>query len=1246
MELSVHDPGIFRRLLSLRGPALPRVEDFQWTEGRGRITYAPEKSAAFPAMREAAWAHFGFHFSQGRKTGPDIPPDLFQPSPGKWITIPTGKKGGPGRAVHPDSAAGGKQTPHPAAWMETFPESWEALPIHPLYVLVEGRHRKGHSAAARHFLHRFTAAGRGVVHLDFTFFADAPGAGWRALQRALEAPGGGDAVVLDHVDRSDAATFQRVLDLLLRAPDRGYAVVATGWPGGRLDGYEILPLPELTLPRLLTSVYFPGVSASWVVRALQEAGRTAGLKPGEIMTGLAPQPDPCPDRLSPEAMFALKALAIGSGTLPAPWFAAPVRRELETAGRVRLRDGILIPSMPASPGPLSEQEAGALLKKVWFREFPPMARLHVESAARPGSISQALEQKLEAAAREGDLFQLYDLLPLAARPEDWAPFAGGWEGNLDRFLPQFEERSDDPTLQMLAFLFEWETMAGGALEPHLAEGWRALLKARSLKKEGRLQGALDLLRGTAASGGEPVKTLAELIEADFLAENGRRGEAAALLERSRGAFSGLPPLIQAYHHRYTAYVLYACGRFREAIAMFDRWRTMASQHGWFWQEALAVNDIGAVASDRKDLPAAHKAFSTAARFARVLGETKRLNLMRFNLATVALDEGDLQLSEAIFQETSRANRARKDASALFFDLAHLGRIHYLRGRHESARDAVEEMDALHKELQVHPCASRLFLLKTELAKWGPPEEYRKALEALKAFPFQPGQDGEEAQRLMAQGALRKITGGPAMPKDPWIKTEKHAAEISWDHPPAFLGSLPGRILILEWDRFHPGKVPAAVKARTLEALKEAGAPGWEQVAQSRVDLSLRNLFAFLSRSEFVPASGPVPFNLTLPDGRTYAHGEVAKGREIPLPNAALLKIPEARFGLMPVELWTVWGLALQSRLERDTQARPGSAKRCEVQTFHGFVYACGRSAQAVAQAQKFARTSIAVHLAGETGSGKEVMAQAIHKASSRRNGPFIPVNCASIPESLFEAELFGWRKGAFTGALLDKPGIVEAAHGGTLFLDEVGDLPPSMQAKLLRVLNDRKIQRLGDTFAREVDFRLITATNRNLKERVREGAFREDLYFRIAVGVVDLPPLRERREDIPFIARALLEKNRHLFDMAGVEMHPLYVTHLMEQAWPGNVRELENHLLSCLVHVQGGEALSMHHVHPSETGADEPGSSPKNYQELMRGHRRRIMFQALEQAGWNRAAAAKLLEITPQALGYQMRELDIRREKG
>ena len=215
--------------------------------------------------------------------------------------------------------------------------------------------------------------------------------------------------------------------------------------------------------------------------------------------------------------------------------------------------------------------------------------------------------------------------------------------------------------------------------------------------------------------------------------------------------------------------------------------------------------------------------------------------------------------------------------------------------------------------------------------------------------------------------------------------------------------------------------------------------------------------------------------------------------------------------------------------------------------------------------KKIAPYDINVLIIGESGTGKEVFAKAIHKLSKRKDKPFIAVNCAAIPEDLLESELFGYKKGAFTGADKDKKGLIEEANGGTLFLDEIGELPLSLQAKLLRFLEERKIRPLGSTKEIEVDVRIISATNRDLKKEMEEGNFREDLYYRLSTITIHIPPLRERKEDIPYLVKSLLKDLTKKYNKPIRKIDPDFITYLKSLELKGNIRELRNILEKAVI---------------------------------------------------------------------------------
>ncbi|HSL69838.1 MAG TPA: sigma-54 dependent transcriptional regulator [Longimicrobiales bacterium] len=294
-------------------------------------------------------------------------------------------------------------------------------------------------------------------------------------------------------------------------------------------------------------------------------------------------------------------------------------------------------------------------------------------------------------------------------------------------------------------------------------------------------------------------------------------------------------------------------------------------------------------------------------------------------------------------------------------------------------------------------------------------------------------------------------------------------------------------------------------------------------------------------------------------------------------------------------------------------------------------------------AAKVAKHRSPVLITGESGTGKELVARLIHDESDRAKNAFVPVNCGAIPENLLESELFGYSRGAFTGADREKPGLFEVASGGTLLLDEIGEMPTTLQVKLLRVLQEGEIRRLGDTRAREVDVRLISATNRDLEEEIRVGNFRRDLFYRIAVVPIHLIPLRQRRDEIPLLVHHFIEQyNRKLrLDFKGIE--PDAMRMLLEYPWPGNVRELENTIERAMV-LADGPKLTPTDLPPQVSSpvvsfdgaelADDELSVKKHGAQL----EKRLIKQALDRTGGNKTRAADLLELSSRALLYKIRE--------
>jgi DNA-binding NtrC family response regulator len=337
--------------------------------------------------------------------------------------------------------------------------------------------------------------------------------------------------------------------------------------------------------------------------------------------------------------------------------------------------------------------------------------------------------------------------------------------------------------------------------------------------------------------------------------------------------------------------------------------------------------------------------------------------------------------------------------------------------------------------------------------------------------------------------------------------------------------------------------------------------------------------------------------------------------------------------------------------------------------FHEILGASPSMLEIFAMVRRVGPCDVNVHITGETGTGKELLARAIHQMSPRSSNPLVAFSCANLPESLVEDELFGHEKGAFTGAIHLRQGRIEGANHGTLFLDEIGDMGLALQPKLLRVLQEKSFERIGSNRTIPADVRVICATNRNLREMVAQGTFREDLYYRLNVVEIHLPPLRERRDDIPILVHHFIKKCAERFNRKELRVTPSAMNALEQYHWPGNIRELENVMQRAMV-LADGQTLEVSHLpsqlrHTTEklpvqlphnmlptATVEEPGSedelsAPANssYEEQIRQFKRALVLRTLRQNGWRKAETARSLGVARGYLHRLINQLDIKQER-
>jgi DNA-binding NtrC family response regulator len=346
-------------------------------------------------------------------------------------------------------------------------------------------------------------------------------------------------------------------------------------------------------------------------------------------------------------------------------------------------------------------------------------------------------------------------------------------------------------------------------------------------------------------------------------------------------------------------------------------------------------------------------------------------------------------------------------------------------------------------------------------------------------------------------------------------------------------------------------------------------------------------------------------------------------------------------------------LAVHRAMERQNLIDEVRNLRSALDRRYGFENIIGHSKsllRVLDLASRVAQHDTTVLINGETGTGKELLARAIHHNSRRRNQPFVTINCGAIPKDLIESELFGFSRGAFTGAHVSKPGRVEMADGGVLFLDEIGELPLEAQVKLLRLIQHGEIERLGSTEAKVINVRIIAATHRNLPAMVEDGAFREDLFYRLAVVPLYLPPLRERKEDIAEIADHLFRRAKERHNMPNLRIAPSIASRFTAYSWPGNIRELENVVERMLV-LSNGDQITEDDLPDELSKIPQPQPRPSLFLDLpdegvsLEAIERELLLRALEKAGGNQTQAARYLDISRRTFIYRMEKHGLRQEE-
>ena len=783
--------------------------------------------------------------------------------------------------------------------------------------------------------------------------------------------------------------------------------------------------------------------------------------------------------------------------------------------------------------------------------------------------------------------------------------------------------------------------------------------------------------------GETVRALR--VEAGARARDGQHESALELLDEADriGIDLPLPDGIETALVRARVYSL--AGRFREESEAYGRFRAAALEQG---DEALAARFLSQEAlglADRRDFAAAVARLEEA--LAVLEDDPGQRAAVLIDLAGTLYHSGRPARCEALLDDAAGAA-----ASAGREDLVRTARANRLellinRGDWEAAQNEAESLVARAREerddvrllVALHH-RSRLALRRGQLEAAARDNEDARALAERCRDRLEMGELWlEEGDRLALEGhataaraAWQVAASDPPDRCDSASRAAERLAELAWGQA----GELPASALVALEQLFRRDEYQAAETAARWRGLFAGrGFPPAEVCARAQAVLLARGGRDLADRA-FGRSEAAVSVSAELLRGLRDAVAR-ALGSEVEDAPAALaalglsgLAIRDAE-GREVVRIGAEGGAALKRRLAAgaatyDLELTPpvdeglaaSVALVLETLFFRSsppaaptaFAEGWGRLGVVTADPSmeepyrrlvRFAPQPVTVLVLGESGSGKEAVARAVHVLSQRGSGPFVAVNVAAVPPALLESELFGHSRGAFTGADRDRPGLLEESARGTIFFDEIGDLPPPLQAKLLRALQEREIRRVGENRPRPVDVRVVSATSRDLEQEVEAGRFREDLYYRIHVAVIQLPALTRRGRDVGLLARHFLARYAREYGRGNLMFSPEALAALSAHSWPGNVRELQNAIAQAAALADTGGLVTPEHLPEALRRERRPPASADDYRSRMDAHRRGLITEALERTGGNRSRAAKELGLSRQALLYLIRELNV-----
>ena len=804
-----------------------------------------------------------------------------------------------------------------------------------------------------------------------------------------------------------------------------------------------------------------------------------------------------------------------------------------------------------------------------------------------------------------------------------------------------------------------ERIAGGDMalrvlalsgEPDRAADWAAAALARARTSETRAQA--HLLAATAAlDRGDRAGARRHIAAASTEATNPRvarqwheakvwlaldEADGSAVVEHSRALLSG-----------------------RRTLLRFEAGR--------------AWNNLGLGYLSLDDFDHAERAFRHSARLLRLCDGPLAITLAQWNLAEVRLRSGKLIEVEPILRASMSHNRKSGNRRGLTVDEALWLRLELVRGRPDTAIERCSHWLAEDERLGLDYHRPQLAVLAARACGWlersgeaavwlesvdatGLLELEQEELPALFALSGKIEKAKEQARSGAFAALWLPVLAGdppPASCFPPCVPAAERDGRGEPSETATALAALPAfrrARLLLDLELTLPGAVPRCHRAAAAELFRRLGAQRYAAVLErgeagqwtalreyllssSGDRAALADLFRSVGAPECeLVWSSPAGDRCWVEGDRLAGAGEelLAEG------SGGALRLRAARIDEV---LRTIFALLLRELPDFGPDFRNSPPEAASPAEASGLIGECPILAEALNRLRCFAPSDMSVLILGESGSGKELAARELRRASARAGAPWVPVNCAALSETLLLSDLFGHARGAFTGADRARAGVFETANGGTVFLDEIGDLPPVAQGNLLRVLQEGEVRRLGEATARRVDVRLVAATHRDLASMVRAGKFRQDLFYRLKVCTVTLPPLRERGDDVMLLAEHFVAAERRRRSLPQLHLAADARRLVGAHRWPGNVRELA-HAIQAASALAGNGAIRASMLDLGAP-AEEPASEPSAYHQQLDDFRRGLLGKALRASGGNRAEAARRLGLSRQALSYLVLNLGL-----